>query len=297
MVAEVLESDLGNRTRLAAGGTAVVYALRDFFLPEAPSRRWVYKKYKPTYRPVSLYGMSSIVRLLDGLEPKQRALFDKAFNWPVRVVVDGGEGAAGVILPLLDDDYFLQLHLSSGAVSRVTAEMQFLLMDRAYAAKVQIPFPDPDQRRALVRSMVHAMGLLDRVEVVYGDLSARNVLYRLSPRPAVHLVDCDAVRVRGAAAAGKRQPHSPDWEPPEALLAKRRKDSTGFFIQSAATDRYKLGVAILRMLTPGAGSTNLDPRHAKPILPPHLYAMLQRSLGDEKAARPSAKQWYEELTR
>jgi hypothetical protein len=297
MVAELSASELGNTVRLAEGGTAVVYSIPDFFLPEAPSRKWVYKKYKSSYRPVSLYGMNGIVRLLDGLEAKQRQAFDRAFNWPVRVVVDDGDGAAGVILPLLEDEFFFSLYLSSGTVRRVSAEMQFMMQDREYTTKVRIPYPDVDQRRALVRSLAHAMGLLDRAEVIYGDLSARNVLFRLNPRPSVHLVDCDAVRVRGAAAAGKRQPHSPDWEPPEALAAKRRKDTTGFFIQSAATDRYKLGVAILRMLTPGVASSNLDPTHAKPFLPPDLYVLLERSLGSDQSARPSAKEWYEGMTK
>ena len=133
---------------------------------------------------------------------------------------------------------------------------------------------------------------------MYGDLSARNILFRLSPKPTVILVDCDAVRAHGDAAAFGAQPHSPDWEPPEALLAKRRHDSGGYSIQNKATDRYKLGLAILRILTPGEGcATNLDPQVARSFLPTNLFTLLQRSLSDDPTDRPTAKAWHEELTR
>lgn len=292
------EQDLGRRIEIGSGGMAKVYAVPDFFLPETPGRKYVYKKFRAKIRPVPLYGMASLVRLYNDLAVEQREHFDRAFNWPVRAVVDGGDGAAGLILPLLPDGYFVDLHLSSGRRKRKPAEGQFLFAERGYCARVGVPFPDEQQRRALCRSLAYAFGLLDRADVVYGDLSSRNFLFRLTPRPSVLLVDCDAVRPHGGAAAVGLQPHSPDWEPPEALLARQRRDSTGFSIQNKETDRYKLGLAILRILTPGDGcSVNVDPSPARSVLPPNLYDFLRRSLGDAPKDRPTARQWYQELTR
>lgn len=294
----IAESALGSRFEIGAGGMAKVFSLPNFFLPEDPGGKWVYKKFRSKVRPVMPYGLRSLVKLFEGFEPKQRLAFEKTFNWPVRVVIDDGDGAAGVILPLLSDELFVDLHLSSGATKRKPAELQFLFQTSAYCAKVGIPFLDDQQRRAICRSLCYAMGLLDRVGVVYGDLSARNVLYRISPRPGVKLVDCDAVRPHGSAAALGQQPHSPDWEPPEAIAAKQRRDSRGYSIQSKETDRYKLGLAILRILTPGQGcAENIDPLAARQQLPMNLYTLLQRSLSDDPHARPTAKTWYEELTR
>ena len=296
-LASVQESELGRRSEIGSGGMARVYAVPDFILPELPGGSFVYKKYRSKIRPIPAYGLSQLVRFYGGLDPAQRERFDRSFNWPVRVVLDGNDGAAGVILPLLPEPFFLTLRLGSGARKRKPAEAQFLFKDSSYCARVAIPFPDEQQRRALCRSLTYALGLLDRADVVYGDLSARNFLFRIQPRPAVMLVDCDAVRPHGGASALGHQPHSPDWEPPEALLARRRKDSGGYSVQNKATDRYKLGLAILRILTPGDGcSTNIDPAAARPHLPLNLYTLLQRSLSEDPTARPAARDWYREFT-
>lgn len=297
-VTTVSESDLGQRTEIGSGGMARVYAVPELILPEAPGRRFVYKKFRAKVRPIPSHGLLTLVRLYDAFEQGQQEAFTRAFNWPVRVVTDSGDGAAGVILPILPDAYFLDLKLSSGTRKRKPAEAQFLFMHRTYCARVGVPFLDEQQRRQICRSLSYALGLLDRADVVYGDLSARNLLFRVSPRPGVMLVDCDAVRPRGGAAAFGHQPHSPDWEPPEALLARRRRDSTGYSIQNKATDRYKLGLAILRILTPGEGcSTNTDPEVARPHLPTHLHELLKRSLSNDPSQRPSAREWYQEFTR
>ena len=297
IVTTVHEDELGARHEIGSGGTANVFALKSYMLAHIPEQKWVYKKFKPTHRPVSLYGMRALVKLIESLEPKRRDLFDRAFNWPERAVVDDGDGASGVVLPLIAEEYFVDLRLSDGTVKRKPAEAQFLLSDRDYCATVGLPYPDEEQRRQLCRSLCYAIALLHRADVVYGDLSARNILFRLHPRPAVKLVDCDAVRVSGAAAAFGAQPHSPDWEPPEAIAARKRRDS-GWTIQSKETDLYKLGLAVLRILTPGKGSsTNVDPASARGVLPSHLYTLLQRSLSPDPNARPTAKTWYEELQR
>jgi DNA-binding helix-hairpin-helix protein with protein kinase domain len=293
----VREADLGPRHEIGAGGTAKVQAIPSYLVHESPGGSWVYKKYKAKYRPVSLYGMQSLVRQRAAFGEDQRKIFDRSLNWPVRVVVDDHDGAAGVILPLLAEELFISLHLSSGAVKRKPAEGQFLFMDRAYCVRTRIPYLEDEQRKQICRSLCYAMALLDRAGVVYGDLSSRNFLFRLVPRPSVVLVDCDAVRLTGSAAGFGLQPHSPDWEPPEAIRSRRRKDSAGYSIQNKSTDRYKLGLAILRILTPGDGcSTNTDPDVARSRLPMPLFTLLQRALSDDPTERPPAKTWYQEMT-
>lgn len=292
------ESQLGSRKEIGTGGMARVYSLPELFLPEAPNASWVYKKFRPKVRPIAPYGLESLVRLLDEMPQAQNAAMQRHFNWPVRVVTDQEAGASGVILPLLADSYFLDLRLSSGVRKRKPAELQFLFMDAHYCARVGAPNVDDAQRREICRSLAYAMALLDRASVVYGDLSARNVLFRVSPRPGVMLVDCDAARCQGDTAAFGKQPHSPDWEPPEAVRARKRRDGASYSIQNKATDRYKLGVAILRILTPGEGcSVNTDPSAAKRLLPKRIYTLLVRSLSDDPDARPAAKTWYEDMTR
>lgn len=297
MVTTLRESELGRLEPLGTGGMAEVFRAPELILPEGATTAWVYKRYRPKARPVPLFGMNQLVTLRDGFAPGQREAFDRSLNWPVRVVEDDGSGAAGVILPLIPPEYFLTVHKSSGATESKPAEAQFLFMDAGFCRERRLPFADPEQRRQLCRSLCYAFGLLDRADVVYGDLSARNILFRLSPRPAVLLVDTDAVRPQGGAAAFGAQPHSPDWEPPEALRAKATR-SGSFSIQNKATDRYKLGLAILRILTPGSGCAGeRDPARARGELPMNLYTLLQRSLSDDTTVRPTARTWYEEWTR
>lgn len=292
------EASLGERTQIGKGGMAIVHDIPSLILPEEPGERWVYKKYKQKHRPVSLYAMQQLVRHRAAQEARVKSALDRAFNWPRRVVQDDGDGAAGVILPYIPKGFFLTLTTSSGKRTTKPAEGQFLFQDSTYCARVGIPHPNEEQRRALVRSLCHAFATLEHVQVVYGDLSSLNFLWTLTPRPAVLLADCDSVRVTGGAAPFGRQPHSPDWEPPEAKDAKRRKDSASYTIQNLATDRYKLGLAILRILTPGRGcSTQVDPESARSRLPHHLYTLLVRSVSDDPTERPSARQWYEAMTR
>ncbi|NNN15357.1 MAG: hypothetical protein HKL82_05790 [Acidimicrobiaceae bacterium] len=276
---------------------ARVFSLPDFFLPESPGRPIVYKKIKAKYRPVPQYGLQSLVRLLSGIESNLKPSFERQLNWPVRVVLDDHDGAAGVILPLIPDEYFVSLRRSSGEIKRRPAEVQYLFTDSRYCARVGIPYPDESQRLDLCRSLSFAMVMLHKLDVVYGDLSARNILFRVLPKPAVLLVDCDAVRPKGGAAPLGAQPHSPDWEPPEAVKARARRDSTGYNIQNKETDRYKLGLAVLRILSPGRGcSTNTDPKVVKSVLPPRIYSLLEQSLSVNPSGRPEAQTWYKEFT-
>lgn len=298
MALRVEQSSLGDRQELAKGGMAVVYDLTDFRIGEQPGWRLVYKRFKKATRPVPIFGLESMVKMRDNWHPDQRKAIDRSFNWMVRVVTDDGAGAAGIILPRLHDSYFLDLTNSYGEVKHRPAEGQFLAASRDYFQQKRMPYPSLDDRVNLCVSLIKGMALLHRAEVVYGDLSLRNFLYRLGPNPSVIYVDTDAMRPKGTTSALGMQPHTPDWEPPEALAARKVGDGVGFAMQNYATDRYKLGLAILRILAevPRAAEKR-DPTLVRHVLPPSLYALLVQSLQAPPADRPPAKIWYEEFRR
>jgi hypothetical protein len=95
------------------------------------------------------------------------------------------------------------------------------------------------------------------------------------------LVDCDAVRFRGSAAV-TRQLNAPDWDPPE-----------GGSVLTEATDLYKLGLFVLRVLNPGAqASTAREPRRADPLLRiGRGQEMLRAALSADPRHRPTAVWW------
>lgn len=299
MALRVEESDLGERRDLAKGGMAIVYDLTDFRIGEQADQPLVYKRYKKHIRPVPVFPLESLVRMRQNWHPDQLNAIDRSFNWVLRVVTDDKQGASGVLLPRLDESYFHDLRNSYGEVMHKPAECQRIVSTREYCRQKELVYPSMDQRIALCVSLVKGMGLLHRAEVVYGDLSLRNVLYRLTPTPAVMYVDTDAMRPKGAAAALGAQPHTPDWEPPEAIHARKRGDGVGFTTQNYATDRYKLGLAILRLLLMDVERAfeKRDPTLVRHALPPHLYTLLDHSLHAQPADRPTAKIWYEEFRR
>jgi hypothetical protein len=130
--------------------------------------------------------------------------------------------------------------------------------------------------------MALALGFLHRRDVCFGDISFRNVLICLQDDPCVRLVDCDAIRLRGQAPVVE-QAHTPDWVPPE-----------GSRTQSETTDRYKLGLFVLRALVPqGLSAQNVDPSWADGSLDPEGRQLLRQALQpDPRVPRTSAKQWY-----
>lgn len=298
MALRVDEADLGARRQLAKGGMATIHDLPDYRIGEQPDWPLVYKKYKKSVRPVPAFGLEALVKIRDDWHPDQRRTIDRSFNWMVRVVTDGQNGAAGVILPRLHDSYFVDLTTSYGEVRHRPAEMQYLAAGRDYLRNKRMACPDLNQRAALCASLAKGMALLHRADVVYGDLSLRNVLYRLEPTPHVVYVDADAMRPTGSSSSFRLQPHTPDWEPPEALHAMKRGDGVGFAVQNLSTDRYKLGLAILRVLAdvPRVAEKR-DPTLLRGVLPRRLYELLELSLHGQPADRPTAKTWYEEFRR
>ena len=136
-------------------------------------------------------------------------------------------------------------------------------------------------RYRFCRDLAFAIGFLHKRDVCIGDISFANIAYSLNVYPCVYLVDCDAFRLKGSAPVVP-QLHTPDWVPPE-----------GPKVQSVQTDLYKLGLFLLRALSPRALSAqNRDPvvgrRRARSARPLHAA---KGALADS-TSRTTAKEWY-----
>ena len=185
-----------------------------------------------------------------GLAEGPRDRLDAVAAWPLAAVVDG-VALTGVVLPRIPDAYFQDVVLPSGTAETVVREVQYLFVPPDRNKRIGMPMPDDDQRLRICRDLADLLAFLhDDLAVAFGDLNAKNELFRLDAEPMIMLVDCDAARTRGDTSA---QPNTPDWiplDPHEPL--------------SRLSDRYKLGLFILRCLTPGPqGSTRTDPSAAQ----------------------------------
>jgi hypothetical protein len=305
----ISRSSLGHLEEIAVGGMARIYRAPDYRLP-GDQFDLVYKQYKRRIGSVPLHGLEQIVAVRERMHPQQRNLLDNQTTWPLRVIEAEGR-AVGVLMRLIPDDFFQTLRLRSGKAYTGPRELQYLLQDAVYCKRVGVGFASPQERLAILRDFAHVLALLHKANVVYGDISTRNVIYKFAPKARAMLVDCDAVRVAGNAAIFGKQPHSPDWEPPEALAAKallRRLKATNasmwelervrhrWAVQNRETDVYKFGLALLRVLSPGSGGSVVRSISSAPRqLPREIRSQLELTLGDDPASRPDMRSWYQLL--
>jgi len=284
--------DLGPREFIAEGGQGRVHRLTQFQLADCPVGV-AFKEYKPgaTFVPA---GVEAIVRVRSSLSEPDRQTLDRHAVWPLRVVKHPDGRVAGLLMPLIPDE-FVQSGFSSrqngGAAPRAIRherELQFLFVDPDMADRLGHQRVNLQQRLSVCRSFAEALEFLASLNVVFGDISAKNALFKVGPTPAdcaVILVDCDAARVTGTAA-GVSQLNSPDWDPP----GKERDVATH------ATDVYKFGLFVIRSLSPGkTSSQSRDPERVDPIFDRSGMEMLRRTVGDDPRKRPSITEWRDYL--
>ncbi len=266
---------------LGSGGQAVIYDVPDLRLPRAP-QRLVYKKYKPGHAP-RVDAMRRLIALRSGLDKPLRDRLDTITAWPIRMVSDGAD-VLGVVLPRIPDSFFQDVVLpASGKTDTIVREVQHLFVEAGRCRRIGMPVPTREQRLAICRDFADALSFLHstEVDVVFGDINAKNELFRLGSEPMVMFVDCDAARIRGNISG---QLNAPDWEPPEGRVL------------SQATDCYKLGLFVLRCLTPGdQGSTTVEPAAAANVLDATGVALLAAAINGPAEKRPSARAWFRYL--
>ena len=276
----ISRGDLGSLEPLGQGGQAQVYSVPEVSLPDAP-KSLAYKEYSPKSRPGSPQSLAMIVAVRDRLQPDTRAWLDEHAAWPLRVVMDGSQ-VTGVLMPLIPESFFQTIQIRfRNETTHIAREIQHLFIEPSQNMRKGMPNPSLAQRFRICQQFAFALAVLHRNDVVFGDISYRNALFTVSPQTAIMLVDCDAVRVKGTAAVVK-QLHTAGWEPPEGLA-----------FQSIATDVYKLGLFILRCLSPGDGASVIrDPGAVASRLDRDGRDLLTRTLSAKPGDRPEARDWY-----
>lgn len=259
---------------LGEGGQAKVFHAPHITLADVGGPL-VYKQYKAGHAPP--HGLAAVVARRLRMDERTRQRLDLTTAWPVRVVEEGGE-VRGVLMRLIPDDYFEDRVKPSGVRARTLREVQHLFVDPARAVRLGMPGPGVAARLLVCRDLAAVVHLLHGNDMVIGDLNPMNAVFRLTGRPCVMLVDCDSIRIKGAAAV-VRQLNAPDWDPPEGVL-------------SQASDLYKFGLFVLRCLSPGPfASVARDPSRVDAVLPGEGPRLLRDALGRDPGARPTARTW------
>lgn len=287
------ESDLGNLVYLAEGAFAKVYRVDGFLLP-SDSTPLAYKQFTVEH---AAQGRSAAVsvKFRDDLDVADRADLDQYTAWPRALVHDSLGAVCGLLMALIPPPFFCRQPDDTGKMTSKPREMGWLASsaDQRAAAQVDIGDVDRTERLLLLAQLVYILGRLHKHGWVFGDLSFGNVAFALDP-PRTMLLDCDGAAP--LADKSRKQASTPFWDPPECASQPPPGTRRPQDLLDDVTDVYKLGLAVLRCLTPGKGaaSTRVVGRLIGELDAAGLD-LVTRALSDDRAVRPTAKELYSYL--
>ncbi|OBB17045.1 hypothetical protein A5761_11370 [Mycolicibacterium setense] len=277
MVNRIERDKLGELTRINRGGQGIVY--------DAPSvatnftGAMVYKEYThQSLQTIDVDVLDAMPAFLESLSASEGERLISTAAWPCATVQAHG-ALTGFVMPKLSPDFFISLNTAKGPGPSL-AEMQHLLNPPEFLAKLGIAITD-EQRCRLLRETASALVFLHANGICVGDLSPKNLLFRLDP-PAVHFIDCDAMRVNGRSALP--QADTPAWWTPD-----------GEEKATPQSDTYKLGLLALRLF---AGEQHLkDPTSLPDTTPRLLRQLITETLTRPAPKRPAPLAWTHILGR
>jgi hypothetical protein len=260
--------------QIGAGAQGTVYRVSEP-VPLALPFPVVLKRFHPSTA-VASAALARLAQFRTELADEHRAFLDEHAAWPCAAVDDGGR-TVGYLMRVVPDEYWQTIRVTTGE-QRIPREAQHLFLAAELAERNLGETADVHERLVLAQQLAGVLALLHGASLVFGDLSYRNEVYALRPRPSIMLLDCDAVRHVGEAAA-IAQLDSPGWRAPEGGP------------QTVASDCYKLGLFVLRILTPGHNAQNRDPAAADHQLDREGRRLLRAALGEAPRRRPAAADW------
>ncbi|MEV7192124.1 hypothetical protein AB0N81_09960 [Streptomyces sp. NPDC093510] len=272
---------------LGAGGQGVVYGV-----PEPPGRFsgefLAYKEYLATVRSDSdvLYGMVVFLEELARSHRHDRAFLHQRLTWPLAMIYTGsrptqlrpslnpGMLLAGFLMQRLTPDF----ELSNPQLGDVKPQgLEFLFNEDAYTARMGLKAGDR-KRVGLLADLAATLTRLHRQGVTVGDLSPKNVLFRLAPTPRCLLIDCDSMRLRGKDVLP--QVETDGWEVPEPAKA------------TTASDSFKFGLIATRLFNRDQHSTDLSGLRG---ISADLAELAERSRSTVPQGRPELADWLTAL--
>lgn len=161
------------------------------------------------------------------LNAGDREILDHYCAWPRRRVV-GPAGTVGFIMPSAPAEFWQDMDGEAH-----TRELQHLVhIDKART--LGVPDPTPLQRLQLTSALAEILELFDRNDVVYGDISERNVLWSVDPDPRIYLLDCDNTQLLGRSSPPTGVAFTAGWSDSRRGDEPPNKDSDRFALGSSS---------------------------------------------------------------
>jgi hypothetical protein len=287
----VKKTELEPLRPLAKGGYGVVYRVEGNPFP-GDQTPLAYKEFTSDLGHQRRSAQAAVA-FRDGLGPDDRDDLDRCAVWP-RAVVLGADGEiSGLLMQLIPDAFRCELLDSdTGKKGTKVRDLQWLGATRAQcdAAEIDLRPIELVERLILLGKLIYAVGRLHKHGWVFGDLSFRNAAFALDP-PRMMLLDCDSAAA--LSDTDRKQTSTPNWDPPECLLDPPPGQRGQQDQQDDVTDIYKLGLAILRCLTPGKGMTSTrSPGRLDGQVDAEGIALVRRALSQNRPERPTARELY-----
>ncbi|MEU6180552.1 hypothetical protein [Streptomyces coeruleorubidus] len=222
--------------------------------------------------------LQDMVRFIGDLaryEPIDHAFLESRLAWPLRLGHRGGR-ASGFVMRQVPADYTMRL-ATLGVSKQQTLE--FLLNSDRYLRRIGLS-ADNGQRLLLLKDLAGILGTLHDHGITVGDLSPKNILFRLDVWPRCFLIDCDSMRFKGRDALPQME--TPGWEVPEPRKA------------TPESDAYKLGLVALRLFNRSQEDTDAGPLRS---VSAELADLATRSQSGEPGRRPTPRAWQPALQR
>jgi hypothetical protein len=285
-------------TPFAEGAVGALYHVPNP-VPGLEGRTLVFKKAKAQAllpdkldRKLVLAQMRSVVAMRDAMSPEELADLDEVSVWPLAMVRNGAEDD-GILIDFIAPEFFVDTKPADGPPGKALFELQFLSTTDGYLDKRGIDRSvtgDAVMRLALSARLAYAIEIVHRRPVVFGDLHGKNAVAATKPYARVLLMDCDSVAE--LSDNGRVQLHGKWFDPPE-ITSKQQK------LQDQETDVYKLGLCIIRALSPGKGATQQTKLNNATLVPGLLnqegITLLERAVDRDRSARPKAWELREYL--
>jgi len=241
-------------------------------------REAVLKLYLPSaLGNLNVTALEKLVYFARDLPPTDKNWLYDNCAWPVSIVEKSGN-ACGFLMRKAPSDYFFDFQSQAKGTQRKLSDVAFLLNSEDYVRRAGLWVTDYD-RLVILETVATSLSRLHGLGITIGDLSPKNVLFRLQPTPGSFFIDCDSFRLKGETAL--EQLETGDWKAPA-----REKKAT------VATDSYKFGLLAIRLFA--HDQTTRDPS-AISAKSPVLGRLARLSLDAPPDSRPTPGQWVDEI--
>lgn len=151
-----------------------------------------------------------LTSVADRLLPSEWFELVEHFAWPVGLYGPSLDQIEAIRVPLAGPSFFIDIDFTFGRENK-PLDLGYLItnyLERPIVVSNSAPKPEPSDRAEIALSCARSLQMIWRQGMLYGDLSAKNILWTTGPRPRAFFLDVESCRQIGEAGV-----FSPDWKP------------------------------------------------------------------------------------